>query len=80
MKIKTYTQQLELLLYYTKAQSQLKALEAVVDRSKVDQSSRSSQSDKAQAVILSSSLKALLELQKIKRSELEQKRSKKDQK
>ena len=80
MKIKTYTQQLELLLYYTKAQSQLKTLEAVVDRSKVDQSSRSSQSDKAQAVILSSSLKALLELQKIKRSELEQKRSKKDQK
>jgi hypothetical protein len=79
--------QLQLISYYREAQSQLTELRAVVGRAKVAQSSQTSsrsseaqKNDRARAVILSSSLKALLELQKIKRSELEEKRSKKDQK
>lgn len=85
--MKITTTQLELISYYREAQSQLTELRAVVERSKVtpssETSSRSSEgpkNDRARAVILSSSLKALLELQKIKRSELDEKRSKKDQK
>ena len=79
MKIRST--QLQLISYYREAQSQLRELQAVVEKVKTPEisahSSHSYKEERAQAVILSRSLKALLELQEIKRSELEQKRSKK---
>ena len=78
--MKITTTQLQLSSYYREAQSQLREIQAVVEKVKTPQltahSSHSYKEERAQAVILSRSLKALLELQEIKRSELE----KKDQK